>query len=444
MATVDEHPKAVFNSMILTMRYERQQNFFILFCIGALFNLLKLGLHSFEDELQYEFLGHMLLNDTVLNNTNQEGLANAVRFRVTSSNNVSDYDESVVVSQKLCSRDQVKHGAWIPLTLEKPPYVSKNVHLRCYPLEDYQSGVWKTYDWKPHADCRLTEWSKSLFCDLLERVTILIIGDSLSWEHYSSLAQMLGLRVHQTSQHNSRLYRRNHVQLACKNKVRLVFRRDDQLRNVTDAIRNAFPQVVVMNRGAHYVNDTSLLKDLKKNFDEIRDWKERCDQSNIKCHFLWRTTVPGHPLCNTTKYAHPVNNLEEMEALIRDPSNYNNHTINYHWQDYQHQNELVLDMLKGTSGIADYDVLDAYYLNVLRPDEHRAHQNDCLHNCYPGKMDVYNRLLLHYLKMRRSTADVRDHVDRYNQAMMRSQEREVVAKEQPFRLVHDTNVNGTM
>ena len=63
--------------------------------------------------------------------------------------------------------------------------------------------------------------------------------------------------------------------------------------------------------------------------------------------------------------------------------------------------------------------MDAYYLNVLRPDEHRAHQKDCLHNCYPGKMDVYNRLLLHYVRMRRSRYDTQRQIDRYNEAMKR-------------------------
>jgi hypothetical protein len=43
---------------------------------------------------------------------------------------------------------------------------------------------------------------------------------------------------------------------------------------------------------------------------------------------------------------------------------------------------------------------------MLRPDEHRAHQTDCLHNCYPGKMDVYNHLLLHHLTMQRTVEDV--------------------------------------
>jgi hypothetical protein len=319
---------------------------------------------------------------------------------------------------RLCTRDEIINGAWSPVTLQEPPYVSRNAHLRCHPMEDYQKGFWNTYDWTPSSGCELSQWNESEFCSLLDRGTVLIIGDSLSWEHYSSLAQQLGLKVHQSSQHVSRSKRINHVQLACGNRVRLVFRCDDLLTNVTDAIQSTFPQVVVINRGAHYHNDTRLLPALTKNLRELDAWQSRCQELDMKCHLLWRTSVPGHPHCDKIQFTKPVNNLAEMEAWIGNQSNYDNYTINYHWYDYQHQNELALDLLRQTS-THEYDVIDAYYLNVLRPDEHRAHQNDCLHNCYPGKMDVYNRLLLHYLKIRRSMADVEALVNRYDQVMNR-------------------------
>lgn len=109
--------------------------------------------------------------------------------------------------------------------------------------------------------------------------------------------------------------------------------------------------------------------------------------------------------------------------MIADRSLYNNRTLGYHWFDYQHQNLLVEEFLKKelvlkhspameqTQEVDHYNelqILDAYYLNVLRPDEHRAHQGDCLHNCYPGKMDVYSRLLLHYLLGQRTQQDIDD------------------------------------
>ena len=56
----------------------------------------------------------------------------------------------------------------------------------------------------------------------------------------------------------------------------------------------------------------------------------------------------------------------------------------------KHQNQLMLDAFS-KSGLT-YQVIDAYDINILRPDQH----TDCLHSCYPGKMDVYSQLLLHF------------------------------------------------
>jgi len=63
--------------------------------------------------------------------------------------------------------------------------------------------------------------------------------------------------------------------------------------------------------------------------------------------------------------------------------------------------------------------LDAYFIGILRPDGHRLNKlvrqkngtqeiiNDCLHNCYEtGKLDVYNQLVLHYLRLHQSETDL--------------------------------------
>jgi hypothetical protein len=161
----------------------------------------------------------------------------------------------------------------------------------------------------------------------------------------------------------------------------------------------------------------------------IQQWQHQCTKLGIRCHLFWRTSVPGHPGCSVSNYTEPVNDITVMEQLIANMSMYDNRTKGYHWYDYQHQNRMVVDLLQkklknldtasseGSSvdrrgdGYGSYlgntfDIIDAYDINVLRPDEHRAHQGDCLHNCYPGKMDVYSQLLLHFLKMRRTEQDV--------------------------------------
>lgn len=305
----------------------------------------------------------------------------------------------------LCSRDEIKVGSWVPVQMKRPPYVSKTLHLRCYPLESYKTGIWNTYKWQPSSSsCKFGEWSSEDFCSLMKLATVLIIGDSLSWEHFSSLGQLLGLRIHQSSQFTAN--ETNFVKLGCKQRTRLAFRRDDILSHVGEAIEETFPQVVVINRGAHYQNDTKLLAGLRNTTAALKAWQEKCKTTGVKCHLFWRTSVPGHPLCAEKNFTAPNNNLAEMEAWIANRSNYNNHTINYHWYDYQHQNNLILETLRQDLGPDAFEVIDAYYLNILRPDEHRAHQGDCLHNCYPGKMDVYSQLMLHFLRKQRTEEDV--------------------------------------
>lgn len=309
-----------------------------------------------------------------------------------------------------CTRDQVITGKWNATTLDAPPYVPRNVQIRCYPESEYKKGYWNTYEWQPAAtNCKLSSWNKSVFCALLRRSTVLIIGDSLSWEHYRSLNHLLGVKdISQSMQHESKAKEKNIVKLACQQQVKLVFRRDDLLSNVTDAIfkKGTFPQVIVLNRGAHYQNDTMLMEGITKVIDELKIWHSKCSEYGIKCHLFWRTSVPGHPQCQDRNYTEPVNDLHSIESLIGDLSNYDNRTVSYRWYEYQHQNELVISRLTQAFGPSEIEIIDGYYLNVRRPDEHRAHQGDCLHSCYPGKMDVYSQLLLHYLKVQRNKDDI--------------------------------------
>lgn len=313
----------------------------------------------------------------------------------------------------LCRREQLLTGRWLPVTLDAPPYVSRTVHLRC-PIVgyDYENpGPWQSWDWAPTDDsCHFTAWNAEEFCDLLPFATVSVIGDSLSWEQYSSLVQLVGGKVHQTHQHVSRLEDRNIVQGACGGNQRgtkFVFRNDARLTPamVMDSIDTDFPNVLVLNRGAHFVNDTLLAAEMQSLFPILSVWQAKCDRLELKCHLFWRTSAPGHVSCGN--FSSRVNDVAIMESHIESRANYNETTWKYHWQDFSRQNELVLQLLQGYSiatGLR-YEVIDAYALNVLRPDGHRWHQDDCLHNCYPGKMDVYNQLLLHFLKMQRSPAD---------------------------------------
>jgi len=305
-------------------------------------------------------------------------------------------------SNHSCLREQIRNGKWTKAVYSRPPYVSHTTHLRCMSVEFYMSNPWETWEWSPSEDCLFDPFEETDFCSLLPFATVSIIGDSLSWEMYSSMLQLLGARVRQSDQHKSKNHDKNHVQMACGGRTKFVWRNDARLLRVADSIDNDFPSVLVLNRGAHYEHDNDLVNDMKEVLEVVREWLELCDENEIKCHFFWRTTVPGHPHCaNFTK---PVNDLGLMESYVGDLDNYDNQTVEFNWFRFKHQNEIVLDMISNSS--LAYEVIDAYHLNMRRPDGHRINTGDCLHNCYPGKMDVYAQILQHFLGVQRSKSDV--------------------------------------
>jgi hypothetical protein len=325
----------------------------------------------------------------------------------------------------LCRRDQIADGKWVPEHLAKPPYLPPSNNTRCGPAAMYSSTEgWDTYQWVPNdsvanstsntrsnggAACTFTGWDKDMFCELAKHATVTIIGDSLSWEHCMSLVSLLGVRPHHEYQDVSLQRNVNVGHAACPGGLAtIVYRRDDDLSKVRSAVffedgsNNVIPQVVVLNRGAHYANDTEFLDGIRSALDVVEEWLGRCDQLSIKCHFFWRTTVPGHHHCHA--FTAPVNDADAMEAHVANLSQYDDTARGYHWHDFQHQNLLAEAELNKRGPRLPHRILDGYHINLLRPDRHSL--KDCLHSCYPGKMDVYPQLLLHYLRGDRTAVDV--------------------------------------
>jgi len=296
--------------------------------------------------------------------------------------------------------------------------------------------------------CHFKKWNSTDFCQLVSRGVVSVIGDSLSWEQYSSLMQLLRVRVHQLDQHRSKNLDKNHVLFGCG--AKFVYRNDPRLTKILDSVRADFPLLLILNRGAHYVNDTALKDQMLTTIEHIRAWRKGCDTLYLKCHLFWRTTVPGHPNCtnnvtiftsddssnstrsglayedNRTRQLNsqqhlplpaPIHNLSQVEEYVEDLNNYDNLTLTYHWYDFKHQNELMLRMLEEAN--LEFTVIDAYELSLRRLDGHRVREKDCLHHCYPGIMDVYNQLLLHFLSMERTQDDIESFHERLQRVTKR-------------------------
>lgn len=313
-------------------------------------------------------------------------------------------------SNVLCSREEVRQGVWVPITLKAPPYIP--LVSSCY-KEHHLNGSWDTFTWQPRGSqqggCEFSFWDRDLFCQLAFNKTIALLGDSLTREHYKSLVRSLGHEVarfdlRQPKNYTDQLWYdhpKGKVGYVCNGMTRIAFRRTSNLGRLNEFITLFQPDILILNRGAHYVsNDKFINQSLPLDVKLLQMWQRKCHLQGRDCLMIWRTTVPGHPEC--WKYKAPVNNRTEMEALVANLSLYSGKLrASFNWWNMQQQNMLVLQVLQKSDLI--YEIMPAYDLGILRPDDHTLFKKhgipDCLHNCDPGKADVYNQLLLHMMRL---------------------------------------------
>jgi len=303
-----------------------------------------------------------------------------------------------------CTREEIKQGRWTEITLPEAHYVPPEGYKKSAICQDFSPTDHNTYEWVPQnsssnrfsfGGCIFDPWNASDFCSL-GWTSIAIVGDSLSWEDYSSLVMSLGLYSDPNDQFVSRRHKRNIITMGCNDTLKLIYRRSDQLEYVPHVIREEKPQILVLNKGSHPVNDDIYEGEWKQTLSTLEEYERNLTESGLPSMFLFRTTVPGHPQCE--KYSTPVNNITHMEAIIANKSSYqaNKQANKYRWWQFKAQNE-IMEHLLAKSTLQNYHIIDAYDINILRPDHHRP--PDCLHNCYPGKTEVYHQLKLHFLKM---------------------------------------------
>ncbi len=111
---------------------------------------------------------------------------------------------------KYCTREEIKQGRWTEITLPEAPYVPPGGFNKGSVCKDFSPTGFNTYEWVPHnsssnttyGSCIFNSWNASEFCSL-GWTSIAIIGDSLSFEHYSTLLMSLGLQPQPGGQHVS-------------------------------------------------------------------------------------------------------------------------------------------------------------------------------------------------------------------------------------------------
>lgn len=256
------------------------------------------------------------------------------------------------------------------------------------------------YRWAPDAsrcETPFRSFEGNDLCTALRGRPLRLVGDSITNEHFMSLAAPLcdnstmkyvrgiakddpprdGKWVAQTPRLSSCKI--------CNGTNELSSVRTDRLLLDTEPIRTlgkgnldfrwseeirGFNGVIVVNRGAHFRENDEVLAALNATTAFLR---EHTPNSLI----FFRTTPPGHAGC--------VNQSEPIE-FPQPP-----HILPFNWQRFWKQNVVVADLLhKKFPGVG---LLDVTYPTALKADGHRTWKGDCLHYATTESYTFWNDLL---------------------------------------------------
>lgn len=259
-------------------------------------------------------------------------------------------------------------------------------------------GATCALSWKP--------WSRRTFCGALRGRSLLVVGDSLHAEFHDTVASAMqdehfscfrpGTKCNGHVICNDassgkmparfRYVRDNYFVLSNNAKLNADTSIDWTKAEARAALKRAGPSawvdalastdILLVNRGAHYVSDELLVPQLTVSLSYVREVHPRIT-------IIYRTTPPGHKDC--AKFPVPWSSRSQrQDATVQSAA-----ALPYHWGQFTHQNALTRQLLDDRfPGVILMDA-DAYM--ALRPDSHvrPAGNADCLHYCVPGPIDTW-------------------------------------------------------
>lgn len=273
-----------------------------------------------------------------------------------------------------------------------------------------RSAQWRSWDWRsdecatipPPPDAGSDNAVQAAYCRAIGSRRLLYIGDSLQFQMFLSMAQLLDSAV--PTRWLEMDWKMGRALDVCGGRAALSFVRNDYLcdwswdrRCVFDKARSLICRgfaalarsfdVLVLNRGAHTVSDELLVNQTATLGRWLAEsWLPRPSRAGGPRRLVrWRTSVPGHTGCalNTTA---PL----PYRYVPRDH-------MHYGWHRYAAQNQLVARILDGALPAGSLQYIDAFELSNLRADRHLVHnafrKRDCLHYCLPGPPDDWNGVL---------------------------------------------------
>lgn len=294
------------------------------------------------------------------------------------------------------------------LIYQSPCYWARYVQGKCETanLHANMTGLDYTWTYKNHtcsisgrSDITVQPFNHDAMCKLIDKKSIMILGDSISDEFFfslgSALIQSKGKCMDSGEMHVGYVgvggtipYQQFHTnKFGCSSTVVTYLRHDyfvmseegDTYPHMTAQDRvfygAGWPHIVeklgtdllIVNRGAHFVEDDVVIKEVDETLTALT--KKFGDKLSI----IFRSSVPGHADYNERRYEPPLKHKPVMKA------------DGYNWHRFEKQNELIRALLHEKHEHVLF--LDIFPATVLRPDGHTT--EDALHYCIPGPIDQW-------------------------------------------------------
>lgn len=290
-------------------------------------------------------------------------------------------------------------GEWVASNASIP-YKNKDSWQNSCSLHSHRR--WYGWDWQAaHQDkCEMTAKRMDVFvkspCEVLVGKTILILGDSISFNFAVSMLRLLGHGdIPESSQaHN------NYVYHACGNTTSVVYIRNDcagENCRCGDFCSKFWDRLwhfdfVIMNRGAHAKGNTNLQSFRE---DMLTFSQKYTEQSRGLTHtptLFWRTSPPGHWSCDNVKGRHylPIPPEKWPDRATGERLS----KSRFKWHLFKDFNTIALAVLESTLDVRKVRFVHASAYAGLRADRHQG-GGDCLHYCMPGPTDEWARLFFY-------------------------------------------------
>ena len=265
------------------------------------------------------------------------------------------------------------------------------------------------YLWEPSAR-KLHSWSQDTMCKIMNGKNLLLIGDSIQEEIFYALISSMSAYtiVPRRFLNDSKYINDKTANVAdrcdtlCNDKrlnscegpvlidcgdhksFEIGFIRNDHLNpsdppHWIDRISNFNPGLLFMNTGAHFLNTSLVLQNIKEAFTKIYTI-----YPNIS--IIYRNTPPGHPKCSETFNSPPLQSINYSDIMQDHP--------NYEWSKFESQNDAVEELIH--KEFPQVLQLNYYTASELRADSHPA-PDDCLHYCAHSVLETWVLFFNHAL-----------------------------------------------